>query len=506
MKKLLILACLAYWPALGRAEAPATPSFWQVARAQPNVPGAPRHGDVTVRSLRRHPRSEYDPYDTFQMAQDFHITRLEWFSGADRACVQKARELELVIGGGLGDALRDEQGSMELGRVTGKDGRPKAHPWFSPGTWVGCANAPEYRQTWLYRAKQYVDAGVDLIQQDDPQMAVRCTSLCYCRYCQAAFKAYQAEHGTKADYEQFQKDSVLAFHREMHRQLDAYAGRHVPFSHNNLIGFRGELDWTAPAFDFVNAEIEGKMAQPAKLHQMVVNAGATPLVFQYRETSVEKNRRALATFYALGAWMLLPWDVYMPNHAPRYFGKPEDYADLSGFIRAAAPYLDGYEEAAAAGPGLQETRYGRTRPVALAGGSGETYAFVRARPGEPGSPVVVHLVEWGKQSKPFTLRLAAASFGSAELEAKLLVPAPYNPELHRQAQQTGNFSTLLVEAPLAMAASDGSLSVPIPGVRPWAILMVQPRPRNALSKVTAHADLTGSGAKSAKPVSSRQNL
>ena len=33
-------------------------------------------------------------------------------------------------------------------------------------------------------------------------------------------------------------------------------------------------------------------------------------------------------------------------------GKPEEYADLYGFVRANAEYLDGYEEAAVAGPGL----------------------------------------------------------------------------------------------------------------------------------------------------------
>ena len=50
--------------------------------------------------------------------------------------------------------------------------------------------------------------------------------------------------------------------------------------------------------------------------------------------------------YASGGHCMVPWDVYMPHNAPRYFGKPSDYADLTKFVRNYKRYFDGYSEAA----------------------------------------------------------------------------------------------------------------------------------------------------------------
>jgi hypothetical protein len=451
---------------------------WEIAKAQPAVPGAPRYSDVIVRNLSPHPNRTNDSRDSLRMFQEFHVTRLEWTYKLDRAFVQQAKALGLSVGGALGSATPDASGSVLTGRVTGKDGLLKAHPWFK-GTnrWVGCVNAPEYREAWMHAARENVDAGVDFMQQDDPHMALRCTSLCYCKYCTAAFAVYQQQHGPDASYEQFQKDSVLAFHREMHRQLDAYAGRHVPFSHNNLIGLSTKgLDWTAPAFDFVNAETDGDYVKPAKIYKMAA-AGREhnlPLVFAYRDTSVAHNRRAIAAYYANGTQMMLPWDVFMPNDAPRYFGDAEDYADISGFVRANAAYLDGYEEAAATGPGISETRYGVDGPVSVQQGSGQVFAFVRARPGASDAPVVIHLVEWADAPEPFALRLCRDNFfGERPVTVRLLSPAPYDAEAHRKAQASGDFSALTMAMPIQTTISDRFIAMQLPALHPWGILVVK---------------------------------
>src|SRR5918999_6495489 len=102
------------------------------------------------------------------------------------------------MGGVLPSDEPDANGKKLAGRVTGKDGELKTHRWMPAGRWVGCANAPEYREAWLYQARKYIDAGVDLMQQDDPHMTLRCTSLCYCKYCEAAYARYQKEHGKDA--------------------------------------------------------------------------------------------------------------------------------------------------------------------------------------------------------------------------------------------------------------------------------------------------------------------
>lgn len=458
----------------------AEPSAWQVAQPCPAVPGAPKASDVSMRSLEIHPqrkRSGVDPYDTLQAARDFHITRLEWVYGLTAAQVRQAKTLGLTVGGTVSSAEPDARGSLLIGRVTGQDGLPKTHKWFPAGRWVGCVNAPEYREAWLTQARRQVDAGVDVMQQDDPAQALSCTSLCYCKYCQAAFEKYKESHGAAADYKQFQRDSIMAFHAQMHQALDAHAGRHVPFSCNNLIGYGGRLDWTTGAYDFVNCEIDGKFAEPASFYAVAAFArerGGVPLVFQYRDPDVEKNRRTLALFTANGATMMMPWDVFMPNNLPRFFLKAADIADLSGFIRAMARYLNGYEDAAVAGPGLNETRYGTVPPLAIAGGSGKAFAFARALPGKADAAVAIHLVEWSAEPKPLTLRLRTAAFTTrGELKAKLMVPPPYDAAAHRKAQESGDFSSLASEVPVTIKRAGEFTEITIPELHPWGIVVVE---------------------------------
>ena len=475
LKPVLLLSALVSLGAglVPGAELPAR--VWQVARPRPLVPGAPKYSDVSMRSLRPHPARWNDPHDTLRAAQELHLTRLEWTYGLDRDFVTKAKALGLLVGGALEDESPDANGSRLLGRVTGEDGRLKKHKWFPEGRWVGCANAPEFMEATSRQARLFIDAGVDVMQQDDPTMALHCEPpLCYCKYCRAAFVAYQREHGAQASYEQFQKDSIMAYHRELHRRVDAYAGRHVPFSNNNAIGSHEALGWPTPAFDFVLAETDGKSVHPAEIYKKLAAAGGIPLEFQYRDTSVAHNRRGLAAFYAVGMSMLLPWDVYLTTGG-RYFGKTEDYADLSGFIRANAQYLDGYEEAAAAGKGIGETRYGARAPLRLEGGSGEAYAFARARPGQTNAPVVIHLVEWATNAQAFTLSLHTENFTDRQhLRARLRVPATYEPALHQKAQESGDFSPLATEtSPPTRQAGDYTV-VQLPALRPWGILVVEP--------------------------------
>jgi hypothetical protein len=449
--------------------------MWQVARAVPVVPGAPRHGDVSMRSLRPHPSRPGDPYDTLEMARQFHLTRLEWTYEMDAAFVKKAKALGLVVGGALEDESSDASGSKEFGRVTGQDGQLKKHKWFPEGRWVGCANAPEYMEAAMFQARKQIDAGVDVMQQDDPSMAVRCVPpYCYCDYCKADFVKYQQEHGPNASYDQFQKDSIVAFHKELHRRIDAYAGHHIPFSNNTGIVRYGAMSWVASAFDYILCEIDRVNVQPVQLYKNMQAVHGVPLSFQYREPSVPDERRGLALFYALGTTMLMPWDVYL-NNSNRYFGKPSEYADLSGFIRANAKYLDDYEDAAVAGPGFHEARYGGSVPVQISGGTGAEFAFARAHPGDSNAPVAIHLVEWSSQGQPFVLRLHTLNFfGGRPLRASLLTPPPYDAAMHHQAQETHDFSNLSSEVSLPATIDGDETVVQIPALSPWGILLVRP--------------------------------
>jgi hypothetical protein len=470
---ILLLACLGAVTSAAARE----PTFAEMAKARTPVPGAPKYSDVIVRNLHPHPAPGRvpDPYDSLRMIAEFHITRLEWTYQLDAAFVRQLKALGLTVGG----AIEDDPGSRtRLGRVTAEDGSLVTHRWFPKDRLIGCANAPEFRAAWLEEAQRSIDAGADLMQQDDPQMALRANPpLCYCPYCREAFARYREQHGPAADYAQFQKESVLAFHRAMHRELDAYAGRHIPFSHNSTIGFSAKADWVSPAFDFVNGEIEGKATEPRTFLRIVAAAGGMPLVFSHRETNVDRNRRFLALTYATGTWMMMPWDVFMMGGQPRYFGAAADYADLSGFVRANAAYLDGYEAASAAGPGLDATGVPQYPALAIEGGSGEVYALARARPGQADAPVVIHVIDESAEPRPATLLVRGSCLGAAGGGAlvRWRTPQAYQAEEHARAQKTGDFSTLTQEVTLDTTSADGWLRVVLPAPRPWGFLVISPK-------------------------------
>jgi hypothetical protein len=236
-------------------------------------------------------------------------------------------------------------------------------------------------------------------------------------------------------------------------------------------------------FDWAFGELSYGHAAPEFLDRAVRHArehGRVQVVTMPKKSNYDepnewhrRTRQTIATAYAAGGLCMVPWDVYMPGNAPRYFGTPPQYAHLFGFVRAAAEYLDGYEDAAVAGRGLKETRYGQEPPVVLSGGSGEVRAFARAQPDRPDVPVVIHLVEWAAPGQPFRVALRRACFfGDRPLELTLLVPAEYDRAAHQQAEQSGDFSALAVKRPLRATTQDGLTVADVPALRPWGLLVL----------------------------------
>jgi hypothetical protein len=165
----------------------------------------------------------------------------------------------------------------------------------------------------------------------------------------------------------------------------------------------------------------------------------------------------------------------MPRDIPRYFGTPQQYADLFGFIHANARYLDGHAEAAVAGKGLTETRYDSEPPVTIAG-TDEVSAVVRVLPDRADSPAVVHLVDWSEKPASFEVNIdPTCFFGSKPLKYTLLVPAPYDKQAHEQAWKTKDYSRLIQKIIL----SSGYLTaVKLPPLNPWGILLIEPDSAN----------------------------
>ena len=164
------------------------------------------------------------------------------------------------------------------------------------------------------------------------------------------------------------------------------------------------------------------------------------------------------------------------NKLPRIFIAPEKFADLTGFVRANAKYLDGYEEAAVSGYDLQDKRFGDEPPVRIEGGSGKLSAFIRAKPGDANAPVVIHLVE-REQGASTTLRLPTARFfGTNAIKVTLRVPLPYDAALHSKAEKDKNYRSLIRETTLTTTTEGAWTLVPVPALNPWGILVVEKLP------------------------------
>jgi hypothetical protein len=161
---------------------------------------------------------------------------------------------------------------------------------------------------------------------------------------------------------------------------------------------------------------------------------------------------------------------------PRIFIAQEKFADLTGFVRANADVLDGYEEAAVGGYDLQDTRFGDDAPLRIEGGSGKLSAFLRAKPGDANAPVVIHLVQRGPGA-PATLRLPTARFfGKNAIKVTLREPLPCDAALHAKAENDKNYRSLIRETTLTTTTEGAWTIVSVPALNPWGILKVEKLP------------------------------
>jgi len=363
----------------------------------------------------------------------------------------------------------------------------------------GCVNSPDYRRSYLARLKQYADLGADSIQTDDPGNNWTATQwgACFCEHCMVGFNLYLKKHfevehlaglgiedvdefsyadylrqgkapvgdafgrwnggKLKEHFVEFQRQSVEEFYRTMGEAVDKHAGRHIPVSCNNYAG-----RWTFPyhLFDYGMAELPHRDVHPARIRAKLLEARrlGKAQVFTFVSTDVRETRRVIAVCYANGGHLIVPWDVYLkstPEGSDRYFGKPEEYADLYGFVRERTRYFDGYEDAAAVGPDLKDDRY-EAPPLAVAGAPG-VFAFVRVQPDKADAPIVVHLLSVTDSPQSFTLTWREqAFFQGRPVHAKLCRPGVEPQDLQ-------------------IESADASRTVQINDLRLWSILVLNPR-------------------------------
>ncbi len=464
----LILA-LVLPAALSAAEENDKRTMADMAQRVQRPAGFPQPSAVCFSSRWRHPANAKDPHDTFQSAADFHATGFYWISGDSQAWFEEIKRRGYPFQGWLSTILPDKLfgNTRQQGRILNEKGELVTGPWMRAFKgWWGCMNSPEYRAVYLDYVKMYIDAGADSLQMDDPgenYTAIQWGG-CYCPHCRE-----KAARLGKSPPE-IQKESTEEFYRWIRGEIDAYAKRHVPFSCNSHPGDKYFFDF---AFDFGLAELADGQARPEALYRAVRDAEqrGKAQMFTYVSTSLARTRAAIGLAYACGTQIIVPWDVYIATGAPRYFGKPEEYADLYGFARAAARYLDGYEDAAVLLPQAADARYERL-PIAVRGGSNELSLFVRAMPGQADAPVVIHCVDSSERPQPFHLDIDPARFfGDRPVTIDFVSPAPYERAAHQKAEQTKEFGPLAVTQRLAAGYVTGC---DVPAVGPWGLVVIAP--------------------------------
>jgi len=505
-----------------------TKRVWKIAKSHNRPLYGPKASDVIMRSLRLHPRNKNDPHDTMQALKDFHVTRLEWAYITKKDFIDKVKASGRIFGGAASapSYLHPEDSDWyDKVVIRNANGEPIIAPWkrsWNRTLW-GCVNNSEYERGYIEYLKRYIDAGAQVMQRDEPRANYLATRWggCFCTHCMKAFRQYLRENTTqekrrelditelktfnyakhvknqgapvgdefgrwKGDklkelFVDFQMQSSIAFHKRTRQAIDEYAGRHILFSCNNGARRWGEIELM---FDWFFGELSYSHAKPDYLYNIMRQAANYERlqVVTMPKKGDRKNmkewecsiRQTIATAYACGGLCMVPWDVYMPKNAPRYFGTPQQYADLFGFVRANTKLLEGYEDAAVAGKNMKECRYSEP-PVLLSGGSGDVRAFVRARPGQAEAPVVIHLVEWSNKPKPFTLRLRKANFfGENSPVVNLLVPTKYSKDTHKKAETQNDFSELSKTIDIKSTTEDEFIFVQIHALNPWGMLLVSP--------------------------------
>ena len=458
-------------------------TFSEMAVVRVQVAGAPRASDVCLSSRWKHPRNAEDPYDTFVTGDAFHATRLDWVYSTDAKWIGECRKRGYSFGATVNSKIRVKgDTNNEKGRLRNKKGERITAPWMRKWeSWWGCVNAPSFRKAFLEQATQALDAGAAVIHVDDP--GINATAgrwgACYCEHCKAKAKAEGVDLNRKMGA--FQRASVEAFYKDFRQKIDKHTGRHVAVSSNN---YGGAWGWPYSLFDYGIGEF--KSHTPGPLYKAILDARKHKKnqVFTLGSYVRLANQYAIATTYAMGAHLLVPWDVWIPN-SPRVYGKPQEYAHFYGFVRAMPEYLDGYGEAFATGydlpkPGSDLVTIDGEKAIAL----------VRAKPGDAKAPVVIHVVDYTYRpyaGRRLTVSKSALGFGD-KIKATLYTPVPYNKALHekvnkaaealrgdamRGAAQAKAFEPLRKAQPLEIKDTNGTIVITLPKFGIWGIVVIE---------------------------------
>lgn len=439
----------------------------EIARRSGRPAGAPRVSDVSIRffSIRQGVSAER----MFEAGRAFHITRADWSYITDPEFIRKVRDMGWSFQGTTNAITHN----LEHARRHA-DGKPVLDHFNREGRWMADPNIASYRDWYVGQVMAWIEAGVTSFQRDEPS-------------------------GLGGLDRAWEPDEADAFFSDVHARIANKAGgRQVTWS-CNLVWNQGRFadpGQTAAKytrhFAYGMSEINAGNLRPDFLWELArdthAKGRAMVLTGDYA-IGVARMRRGIATAYANAMGFIVPWDQFGGVNSPRIFMAPRDLADLYAFVRGISPYLEGYEDAAAAGPGITDSRWPDRGPVSIMDRAGELSAFVRARPGEAGAPIVIHLIDQSDRPRPFGVRLDRRAFpGQGRLDVALLTPASYDAAKHAEVwdaanrlrgpgaltgpEQASAYTPLVIRTPVNAVDEGDAVTLDIPALSPWGALLV----------------------------------
>ncbi len=378
---------------------------------------------------------------------------------------------------------------------------------------AGCCSNPEFLKAYIEQLKYWIDIGATMLQRDEVKANARMPEWggCFCKWCMKGFRQYVKNNTTpqqrmelgidnietfnyrkmlieqgapvgddfknfdggklKEMFIDYQEQTTIDFHKKAHKALNEYAGFYVPFSANN---HASDFSPVMQEFDWFIGELTAAEATPEHIYNTIKKArklGKTQAISMPKRNAEtydkdpegweQHTKKTIAMAYASGGFCLVPWDVWMSGKikvngqwvsTPRYFGTPEQYGDIFGFIRDNAEYFDGYGEAAVCGGDLVDHRWSKDNLPVEVDVNG-VYAMTRVKNGDASAPAVVHLVDWRDETRAFKINLnTELFFGKKELDVKLLTPQNEPVQL----------------------ASGNIEKITIPAINPWGLLVIEP--------------------------------
>jgi hypothetical protein len=336
----------------------------------------------------------------------FGATRIEWTYSDDPKFVQLLTSIVPWYGGAINATVVLPE---EKGIARDLEGKPIIAPWMKSwgAKWITTTD-PSTRRFLEDMARRYVELGASSIQVDDPLLQyaaanwggdfsesslagfrrflstyddqtklhrvgiVDTTTFDYRKFLADAYgintaEEYQRKYRslpTTPLWLEYLKQSVISHFIEFRRFLNEKKGSVFPVSMNLLLfgpdESRPEFDLVAFA-DYAMVETKIEDLDIVSLQAATYRALGIGYVPSILPLTKPKNRTAIASLYAWGGQPVVPWDTYInngPEQKPsRFFGAPEDYADLYRFVSKNKAHLDDHEELVVVGIVVPVNRY-----------------------------------------------------------------------------------------------------------------------------------------------------